>query len=168
MGRGQAGGGKSQAVRGFRFGGLLLNGVLLVASLGVTWAQECPYMNAATAAGIVGGEVKSSFVSSGVCDFATVLTKLRIVVETVSDAASQFRAYAARCEGIRAALPAIGNEAVACSHGEKDGLRVDQVIGRVRDKIFDIQLSTRDHTLTAAGLREKSKLAAEQVSGNLF
>jgi hypothetical protein len=131
-------------------------------------------MNSATAAGIADGEVTGSFVSSsksnedGVCEFVGVRTELRIVVETLSDAAGRFRAYAAKCEGIRTTLPAIGNEAVACSHTEKDGSRVDQVIGRVRDQIFNIRLSTMDHTLTVGGLREKSRLAAEQVSGYLF
>jgi hypothetical protein len=135
-------------------------------------------MNAATAAGILGGEVRGTYVSSsktnedGSCQFVRSQSGLRggllIDVETMTDPASQFRGYLAKCEGTKTPLPAIGNEAIACTHSEKDGLRVDQVIGRVRDRVFNIKLSTTDHTLTANGLREKLKIAAEQVSGYLF
>ncbi len=141
-------------------------------------ADDCPFLNAATAAGILGGEVHATYFSSsktnddGSCEFvrspSSVHFQLQINVDTMTDPATQFRGRLAKCEGSKVPLPAIGNEAIACSRSENDGLRVDQVIGRVRDRAFNIKISTTDHTLTASGLREKSKIAAEQVSGYLF
>jgi hypothetical protein len=140
--------------------------------------ENCPFLNAATAAGVVGGPVHSSFVSSnkddsdGTCQFVgqqqTSKTELRIEVETMTDRPRQFNSYLARCGSKSTHLPATGNEAVECTRTSKDGQQTEQIIGRVRDRAFVIQLSSNDPARTADLLREKARVAAEQVSGFLF
>jgi len=94
--------------------------------------------------------------------------KLSIQVRTVSEPAKVFVAYTARCGSHGAPLKAIGNEAATCDVHEKAGRRSEQIVGRVRDRVFVIDLRTDDRSITQDALREKARLAAEIVSGNLF
>lgn len=152
--------------------------VFLAAAFNLAAEDTCPYMNEATAAGILGGEVKGSFISAskdnddGSCSFKRTQqsgqAELRIDVTTMTDHATQFAKYLAQCKGRRSPLTGIGNEAVVCSESGKDAMRIELVVGRVRERAFVITLRTSDHTLTEAGLRAKSLSAAEQVSGFLF
>ncbi len=57
---------------------------------------------------------------------------------------------------------------MACSEEGANGERIEFVIGRVRDQTFEIRITTKDRSATAASLLEKARLAADQVSGNLF
>jgi hypothetical protein len=94
--------------------------------------------------------------------------KLRIQVLTVSDKEKAFLSNTARCGALGTPLKAIGNEAMACDLREKSGRVAEQVVGRVRDRVFVIDLRIGDRSITQAALREKAETAAEIVAGNLF
>jgi hypothetical protein len=98
----------------------------------------------------------------------SVTGELRIDVRTMSESEKEFASYAARC-GIHATpLKAIGNEAGACTVNGSVGQLSEQVVGRVRDRVFIIHLSTNDSLMTQSTLREKARKVAELVAGNLF
>jgi hypothetical protein len=149
-------------------------GLLLLAAISVPLMcaaeDKCPWLNAATAAGVVGGAVKAN-VTRTACEFVRLdgssESALRIEVETLG-VPRDFASRAAQCGSGAEALKAIGNEAVACTHSGKKGQMAEQVVGRVRNQAFLVRVSTDDHAATAAGLREKARKIAEQVAGFLF
>ena len=135
--------------------------------------NPCPWMNAATAAGFLGGEVSLTSTikkpkevvdrpqETGNCEFArisTPSTKLRIEVAIMEHSPREdFAGYLDKCRSNVKALKAIGNEAVVCTWDV-----AARVVGRVRDQAFVI-------TLTAPDVNpEKIRKAAEIVAGNLF
>lgn len=121
--------------------------------------QSCPWLNAATAAGVLGGHVK--FQPSGdSCTFTRNASQLRIEVQTVA------LPHKLDCGPNPTPLKAIGNEALACSLPANNGRLAEEVSGRVRDRIFFVRLTSND--LSRDALREKTRLAAEQVAGILF
>jgi len=132
--------------------------------------EKCPWLNAATAAGVLGGAVKTS-VTHTACEFVrqggSSESALRIEVETIA-APGEFAARAAQCGSGAEPLKAIGNEAVACTYADKKGQRAEQVVGRVRNQAFLVRVSSNDRSATAAGLRDKARKVAEQVAGFLF
>jgi hypothetical protein len=68
-------------------------------------------------------------------------------------------------------LQAIGNEASMCLLDNRTSGLVELVVGRVRDQLFTITMSTTlkdDLILTKMSLKEKAYTASEQVAGNLF
>ena len=146
--------------------------LLLPALLPVICAAEekCPWLNAATAAGVLGGAVKA-IVTETACEFVhrdgSSESKLRIQVETIA-ATTEFASRVAQCGSGAVPLKAIGNEAVACSYAEKKGQMAEQVVGRVRNQAFLVRVSTSDHSATSAGLRDKARKVAEQIAGFLF
>jgi hypothetical protein len=96
--------------------------------------------------------------------------ELRVTVEHLPTAGESFEAYRKKCGTAAIALQAIGNEAVLCSR-EEPSSHGSEVIGRVRDNLFTIRLTTSvegDSLLTKDSLPEKTKKTAEQVAGNLF
>lgn len=106
------------------------------------------------------------------CAFARhpgpIAGELRIDVRTMSEPEKEFASYAASC-GIHATpLKAIGNEAGACTVNGSVGHLSEQVVGRVRDRVFIIHLSMNDSSMTQNTLREKARKVAELVAGNLF
>jgi len=122
--------------------------------------QACPWMNEATASGILGGSAKAT-AKKGDCEFAAAEGKLRIDVAVTPEATQHFASLKVKCGADAKELPAIGNEAVAClAHGS------ERVIGRVRDQVFIITLRMKGAEPEA--LFDKSRFAAEQVSGILF
>ena len=169
--------------------------------------ENCLWMNAATAGGILGGaavvsvshptnpqlatlqpaNVKSgagpmsanpsgtsygaNTVDDADCSFhrqPPIAGALRIQVWTVSEPEKAFVSYGARCGAHGNSLKAIGNEAVACDLGKKNKRPSEQVVGRVRDRIFVIDLNVEDPSITQSELREKARATAEIVAGNLF
>ena len=132
--------------------------------------EKCPWLNSATAAGVLGGAVKSD-VTQSACEFVrrdgTSELALRIEVETLG-APREFASRAARCGPGAETLKAIGNEAVACTHSGTKGTTAEQVIGRVRNQAFLVRVSTDDRASAPASLREKARKVAEQVAGFLF
>jgi hypothetical protein len=128
--------------------------VALLAAIACHAEESCTFLNAATAAGVLEGQVTSQ-IHSDVCVFTHDSSQLRIEVRTVN------LPYKPACQPDPTSLKSIGNEAVAC---ESD--RSEQIAGRVRDRAFFIWL-TSNHIARAA-LREKSRSVAEQVAGTLF
>ena len=138
----------------------------------------CPWINEATAFGVLGGSAHSpaslSEVSPTSCNFVYKDTassrSLLVTVEVATDPGQAFNAYKAQCGSHVNPLPAIGNEAVLCS-GKKNHIAGEQVVGRVRDNVFTIKLSTNaknDPAMARDALEQKARLVAEQVAGNLF
>jgi len=149
-------------------------GRLLLAAISVPLMcaaeEKCPWLNAATAAGVLDGAVKANVTQTS-CEFVRLdgssESALRIEVEALV-ARRDFTSRAAQCGSGAEPLKAIGNEAVACTHSRKKGQMAEQVIGRVRNQAFLVRISSDDHAATSAGLREKARKIAEQVAGFLF
>lgn len=119
---------------------------LLLATLGRA-EESCPWLNAATAGGLLDGTVQATY-AKGECNFTNTNGDLTI---TVSPSTGVLKKPVG-CE----ALKAIGNEAYLCS------TTTEQVTGRVRDSIFVVRLRSSN--------KDRSKLIniAEQVAGSLF
>ena len=140
--------------------------MLFAVSLPAT-CESCPWLNAATAAGVLGGPVNATVsrtnknADDANCDFirqeGPLVHNLRIEVGTMI-----------QCPRNATPLRAIGNEAVACSYDGKNGQLAEQVVGRVRDRAFLIRTSTNDRSVQPSVLREKARKVAEQVAGTLF
>jgi hypothetical protein len=151
--------------------------VLLLALSSLAGAAEvCPWLNAATAGGVLGGTVAATVTPAKTgddtsCVFnrhdGSLALELRIEVETMLSPAKDFPTYTARCHSASAPLKAIGNEAIACSKDGSDG-HAEQVVGRVRDRAFVVRISTSDPKTQPGALREQARKVAEQVAGILF
>jgi len=133
-------------------------------------AENCAWLNAATAGGVLGSAVTLTVTHENAnrddmaCSFLGAGSALRIAVETMETPRNEFTSHAAECGSDPAPLRAIGNEAVVCSPDKRSA----QVIGRVRNRIFTIVISTTNASVTQAALREKARDVAEHVAGNLF
>jgi len=140
----------------------------------------CPWLNVATASGVLkssdtGPTATLAEGSTALCSFvyhdAIASRELRITVEQVRDPSQAMTAYKARCSGTSSPLQAIGNEAVTCSADTKRRAYGEQVIGRVRDQIFTVSITTsarNDPSISRDALKEKVTDIAEQVAGALF
>lgn len=143
-------------------------------------ANTCPWMNEATASGMLGGNAVGEFTAAtsgqpAVCTFTQqdngVTRILRITVEVVPDAHAQFLSMSASCDAEQSPLKAIGNEAMACATDLHKKSASERAFGRVRDQVFTITFATsikNDPVLTPELLRAHVYTAAEQVAGNLF
>jgi hypothetical protein len=144
--------------------------------------EICPWLNAATASGVLEGPVVVIVTHPGQnkddasCKFTrregSMVSELEIEVETMSDPAHDFAAYKARCGSDAAPLRAIGNEALVCSlhetfHGTKKQAS-EQVVSRVRERAFIVRVSSNAPAQTKIELRDKTQRVAEQVAGFLF
>jgi hypothetical protein len=65
-------------------------------------------------------------------------------------------------------LKAIGNEVFACTAELDERHLAEQVIGRVRNRVFLVRISTNERSLQPGVLRDKARKVAEQVAGILF
>ena len=138
----------------------------------------CPWLNAATASGVLGGEVQSSTVAltpegDGTCRFvfkqASSTFTLSIDVHTMPLPLKTFATYLAQCNGTTLPLTAIGNEAVQCiSRSSSNG--EEQVIGRVRDRAFVLTINANlaKQSPGKTDLSPETRNVAEQVAGSLF
>jgi hypothetical protein len=113
--------------------------------------------------------------SAAACRFdyhdATASRELRITVDQGKDPSPGLAAYTTQCSGAAAPLRAIGNEAVACAVDTKGHTHGAEVIGRVRDQIFTVTVTTNmrnDPSMPREALEEKTRNIAEQVAGALF
>ena len=140
---------------------------------------KCPWINEATARGILGGEVKMTVNitprADGECKFSrqqgNAVFQLRISVEKMTDVAKQFPAYLALCPPNSPPLRAVGNEAVMCTTEIKDSEYSENVVSRVREAALIVNVSSsipNQSQLTKQMRRDKANLVAEQVAGNLF
>lgn len=143
-------------------------------------ANNCPWINEATASGLLGGEAIGSFsqpspTDPAVCTFVqhseAGTRTLRIAVEQSPDFVARLTTEYKMCGTDAAPLIAIGNEARLCNSDDRKKLFAERVVGRVRDQVFTITISStikRESTLDRAALKAKVYTAAEQVAGNLF
>lgn len=142
---------------------------------------NCPWLNAATAGGVLGGAVNVTVTNTNktsddaTCYFSRqslqVVDALQIRVITMRDPAKEFASYKEPCGANANPLKAIGNEAIECSLEGKAGQYAQQVIGRVRNRAFIVNLGTsmrNDPVMTPDSMRAKVRSVAEQVTGNLF
>lgn len=155
----------------------ILLGLLWLAPTICRGQTKCPWLNEATARGVLGGavtgNVKTVAHGDGVCEFSrkegAALHELRIAVAMMTDTPKQFPGYLAQCSS-STPLRAVGNEAVTCSL-QKKGDYSEKVVGRVREQAFVVSISSSvqdDPSLTPEMRREKVHLVAEQVAGILF
>jgi hypothetical protein len=157
---------------------LLLALALFAPAVGHAQAK-CPWLNEATARGILGGDatltVKLNSQADGVCKFSrqqgAATHELRISVSLMIDIPKHFLSHLAECPPKSPRLPATGNEAVTCSTHTKENHYAELVVGRVRNQAFVVSVSSTvqdDPSMTQAMRREKSNQIAEQVAGILF
>jgi hypothetical protein len=140
--------------------------------------ESCPWLNAATAGGVLGGAVQATVTHPGknaddaACDFVRqegpAGGRLYIEVHTMHEPRREFASYAAQCPANPVPLRAIGNEAVACGRDGKHGEIAEQVVGRVRDRAFLVRVSADVPPAQRGALREQARKVAEQVAGALF
>lgn len=153
--------------------------VLLIVPAARAATQPCPWFNAATAAGVLEGPVTVSVTytdqdndDDASCVFTykadhTVRT-LQIQVHTMKDIAHDFQPYLAKCGQDAKPLQAIGNEAVVCSVPGQNKQVAEQVVSRVRDRGFIVDVLSNDSAAERDAIREKARKVAEQVAGFLF
>jgi hypothetical protein len=154
--------------------------VLLVFAARSQAKNNCPWMNEATASGLLGGDAVGEFtdVASGrpaACVFtqagASFTRGLRITVQVTPDTHLHYETAAQACLKTASPLEAIGNEATMCTLDNRSTGLTQLVVGRVRDQLFTITFNTTlkdDPILTRMSLKERAYTAAEQVAGNLF
>jgi len=142
--------------------------------------NNCPWINEATASGLLGGGAVGDFTDASggqpaVCTFtqtgAGFTRTLRITVEVTPGTHARLQAAAQACGKNSAPIQAIGNEAAMCALDNRNAGQGELVVGRVRDQLFTITLSTTlkdDPILTRMALKDKAYTASEQVAGNLF
>jgi hypothetical protein len=151
-------------------------------------AEACPWLNAATAAGVLGIEVRSSVAhpanavvqpedapADSTCEFTPMrgdsVPALRIEVHTLADM-KDFASYVARCNMPVQHLVGVGNEAVSCVLHDANGGTTEQVIGRVRERVFLLAWMLPPQAdgpaSDASTIRSKLQNTAEQVAGSLF
>lgn len=151
--------------------------LLVLSAVGVTHARaQCPWINKATAGGLLGvhGELHaiSSTVTGNSCLFEVNgnqgMESLRIHVSALPQGASLARLYEKDCASAPVWLSGLGNEAFACrvrSHARLS----ERVAGRVRDQVFEIELVRGATGANAAkNLQGLATSAAGQVVGNLY
>jgi hypothetical protein len=163
----------------------MLRGALLAASLVALpnfchAANNCPWINETTASGLLGGDATGSFSQPSpsqpaVCTFVQTTAEgthtLRIAVEQTPDFLARLESEYKACGTEPAPLTAIGNEARMCNADDHKKLTAERVVGRVRDQVFTITISStfkHDDVLTRDALKARAYTAAEQVAGNLF
>jgi hypothetical protein len=143
-------------------------------------ANNCPWINEATASGLLGGGATGSYSQpsppqAAVCTFVQTSTEgtrtLRIAVEQTPDFQARIESEFKACGTDPTPLTAIGNEARMCNADDRKKLLAERVVGRVRDQVFIITISStqkRDFNLNRDMLKASAYTAAEQVAGNLF
>jgi hypothetical protein len=137
---------------------------------------QCPWLNATTAGGVLGGGVEMNVTAltpqgDAICDFRRTSESLHIAVYTMTLPSNDFSAYLAQCDGRTIPLKGIGNEAVQCISRGSTSKNEERIIGRVRDRVFVIALKTnliKPTVLTNVDVSHEIRNIAEQVSGALF
>jgi hypothetical protein len=143
--------------------------------------STCPWLNAATASGVLGGsattEVNSTVASTGVCVFRfqdeAQNNTLRISVikaERPENAGKEMMPYESKCTASGLPLKGVGNETILCASDSAKSSG-ELVVGRVRDNIFTVVINdaTVDNpAATKDDLEDKAEEIAKQVAGILF
>lgn len=140
----------------------------------------CPWLNVATASGVLGGPatmtVDKTDDHTETCVFRSQASPaadvLRISVTTVADpqnADQELFSHKNRCASSVVPLKAVGNGAILCTT-ETARSRGAEVIGRVRNSIFSIEIHSHSRRSDATRnlLKENIEEVANQVAGALF
>lgn len=141
--------------------------VLLMVCVGLGRAESvCPWLNAATAAGVLGGAVTTS-VKPGVCEFVREYGSNRSTLRIQVNKKPAFTRE--KCSTPSTPLKGIGNEAEICtvSNAMFGSFRMEFVSGHVRDLMFGVSIGTNDLGMGSV-VRERTRNVAEQVAGSLF
>ena len=157
----------------------LLGGCIIGLPARAMAANNCAWITESTASGLLGGdavgEVSAASGQPTVCTFtqmgAGVKRTLRITVEIAPEPHARMEAVAQVCGADQLPIKAIGNEAMVCAADDRKAGPGERVVGRVRDQVFTITISTtlkNDTILTRDALKTRIYTAAEQVAGNLF
>ncbi len=151
---------------------------LLLIAIPCFGQDTCPWLNTATASGLLGGPAALSMTEAKTKDHAQVClfrdqglsgeADLEITVAAIQDAQSANQNVASPGEGCQQAVPltGIGNSAVLCTDNSEKPSRAE-VIGRVRDERFTVMVTMSKKGPTD-DLAQKAEMAAEQVAGALF
>jgi len=155
--------------------------VMLAMRIPAHASNACPWMNEATASGLLGDEAVGSYTAASstnrraTCRFTqgngAAVRQLVLEVESTSDATTRVKSMQKACSSAATTLQAIGNEAVVCAADDGKSRLGEFVVGRVRDQMFTIRISSslkNDPVLTHEALRNRISSAAEQIAGNLF
>jgi hypothetical protein len=140
---------------------------------------KCPWLNEATARGILGGSVTVTVHidnrGGGACEFSSqqgaAVHQLRISVDLMTDIPKQFPSYLAQCPPTSAPLRSVGNEAVMCSIAGQGEQYIERVVSRVRNQAFVVNVSSKardDPSMTQEMRHDQANLVAEQIAGILF
>lgn len=128
--------------------------------------QICPWLNSATASGVLGGSVTTTVTQSTTCEFVrkgAVTYTLRIEVTNTAD----FKSWLTQCGPKATAVRGIGKQAVACDL-TNDSQVSAQILSRVRDRAFLVRVTANKPSAPLQPLRDQAHSVADQVSGNLF
>lgn len=154
--------------------------VLVACPMAAHAANNCPWLNEATASGFLAGNATGDYLppaagKAAICTFtrteAGVTRELIITVEIAANPHDRLTALEHACGAQSEPLQAVGNEAVQCATITRNRSHSERVIGRVRDQVFTIDITTtakQDPVLDSHELVMRSMTAAAQVSGNLF
>jgi hypothetical protein len=140
---------------------------------------RCPWLNAATAGWLLGGEVQVSVTpptlqGAVACDFtsgqAPTSSTLHIAVHTMDVPSRDFASLVAECAGTRLPLRAIGTGAVQCVATPGTSAGEEKIIVRVRERAFVLVVHRGRDTSPAPkdSLHDETRNIAEQVAGSLF
>jgi|SRR5271170_2402589 len=158
---------------------MLVLGLLFSCAICKSEESHCTWLNEATAAGFLNGPVTLDLETApddqSICTFTNLKTAkdyatLRIMVQPLKDTCKAVASHESQCTSAPTALKAIGSEAVSCS-ADVGYSRGEQVIGRVRDRLFIVTVSStmaQDPAMTRQLLQEKARNIAEQIAGALF
>jgi hypothetical protein len=156
----------------------ILVSFLLIVPAARAATQPCPWLNAATAVGVLDGPVTVSVTVSdqdstdASCEFTNktdhAVRTLRIKVETMKDIVHDFPRYLAKCGPDAKSLRAIGNEAIVCCLPQRNSQVAEQVVSRVRDRAFVVDVRSSGSASERDAIRDKAQKIAEQVAGFLF
>jgi hypothetical protein len=153
--------------------------VVIVSATCSAQESHCAWLNDATAAGVLNGNVNLDLEAAPddqtICTFTNLRTAkdystIRIMVQPLKDTSNAVTPHESQCTSPAVALKAIGNEAVSCS-ADVGYSRGEQVIGRVRDRLFIVTVSStmaQDPLMTRQLLKDKAHMVAEQLAGALF
>jgi hypothetical protein len=163
-----------------RLGRALLGICMVALPTGALAANDCAWINEATASGLLGGDAVGEVSAPDpaqpiVCTFtqmsAGVKRILRVTVEIAPNPQARLQALEQSCGAERVPLKAIGNEAQDCGEDDRKAGMGESVVGRVRDQVFTISITSslkKDPLFARDALKSKIYTAAEQVAGNLF
>lgn len=154
--------------------------VTLAGSSTARAANNCPWLNEATAAGILDGEATGQYIPAAEgkpasCTFTQTASgqthQLLVAIEVAAKPHDRMMALAGSCTSPSEPLASIGNEAVLCAVVSRGKPRGELVIGRVRDQVFTIAITTtakQDSMFEPHEIAMRAQTAAEEISGNLF